>query len=105
MVPLVIRLENHAQSDSNLKLEYLTKLVSTEESNIAKAINHATNEIAGNEKGISHTPLTLVVKKNGAPDLTMIDLPGSQVLVIIALEKELPSMAFSLVAEEVRLES
>ncbi|XP_074342625.1 dynamin-related protein 4C-like [Apium graveolens] len=75
-VPLVIRLQNHAQSDSNLQLEYLTKVVPTDESNVAKAINQATDEIAGNGKGISHTPLTLVVKKNGVPDLTMIDLPG-----------------------------
>ncbi|KAK1379719.1 Dynamin-related protein 4C [Heracleum sosnowskyi] len=75
-VPLVIRLQNHAQSDSLLQLEYLTKVVSTDESNVAIAINLATDEIAGNGKGISHTPLTLVVKKNGVPDLTMIDLPG-----------------------------
>ncbi|GAB4835602.1 Dynamin- protein 4C [Ancistrocladus abbreviatus] len=36
----------------------------------------ATREIAGNAEGISHVPLTLVVKKNGVPDLTMVDLPG-----------------------------
>ncbi|XP_017221668.1 dynamin-related protein 4C-like [Daucus carota subsp. sativus] len=75
-VPLVIRLQNHAQSDSSLQLEYLTKVVPTDELSVAKAINMATDEIAGNGKGISHTPLTLVVKKNGVPDLTMIDLPG-----------------------------
>lgn len=75
-VPLVIRLQNHAQSDTQLQLEYLTKVVSTDESNVAKVINLATDEIAGNGKGISHTPMTLSVKKNGVPDLTMIDLPG-----------------------------
>lgn len=32
--------------------------------------------VAGSSKGISNVPLTLVVKKNGVPDLTMIDLPG-----------------------------
>ncbi|CAN4081215.1 unnamed protein product [Withania somnifera] len=40
------------------------------------AIILATDEIAGHGKGISNNPLTLVVKKNGVPDLTMVDLPG-----------------------------
>uniref|UniRef100_A0A2N9HXV6 Dynamin GTPase domain-containing protein n=1 Tax=Fagus sylvatica TaxID=28930 RepID=A0A2N9HXV6_FAGSY len=30
----------------------------------------------GLDKGISGTPLTLEVRKNGVPDLTMVDLPG-----------------------------
>ncbi|KAG6388295.1 hypothetical protein SASPL_153497 [Salvia splendens] len=43
---------------------------------------YTTQEIAGKGKGISNTPLTLVVKKKGVPDLTMIDLPGiTRVLV------------------------
>nr|GEZ82836.1 dynamin-related protein 4C-like [Tanacetum cinerariifolium] len=33
-------------------------------------------EVAGNYKGIANVPLTLVVKKKGVPDLTMVDLPG-----------------------------
>ncbi|PIN04596.1 Vacuolar sorting protein VPS1, dynamin [Handroanthus impetiginosus] len=33
-------------------------------------------EIAGKGKGISGNPLTLIVKKKGVPDLTMVDLPG-----------------------------
>ncbi|GAA0160891.1 membrane traffic protein [Lithospermum erythrorhizon] len=40
------------------------------------AINLATEEIAGSGKGISNNPLTLIVKKNGVPDLKMVDLPG-----------------------------
>ncbi|KAK1379711.1 hypothetical protein POM88_026455 [Heracleum sosnowskyi] len=75
-VPLVIRLQNHEQSDTHLQLEYQTKVVSTDESKVAQAINLATDELAGSAKGISNTPLTLVVKKNGVPDLTMVDLPG-----------------------------
>ncbi|KAJ8646708.1 hypothetical protein MRB53_008456 [Persea americana] len=43
---------------------------------VSDAINVATEEIAGTGKGISHTPLTLVVRKKGVPDLTMVDLPG-----------------------------
>ncbi|KAK1369978.1 Dynamin-type G domain-containing protein [Heracleum sosnowskyi] len=66
----------HNEASSELHLEYCGKVVSTNEINIAEAINIATEEIAGNGKGISHTPLTLVVKKNGVPDLTMVDLPG-----------------------------
>ncbi|GMY37763.1 dynamin-related protein 4C-like [Fagus crenata] len=43
---------------------------------VSEAINLATDEIAGLGKGISNTPLTLEVRKNGVPDLTMVDLPG-----------------------------
>ncbi|KAK1401888.1 Dynamin-related protein 4C [Heracleum sosnowskyi] len=75
-VPLIMRLHHHSKPQSELHLEYCGKVVSTNEINIAEAINIATEEIAGNGKGISHTPLTLVVKKNGVPDLTMVDLPG-----------------------------
>lgn len=38
------------------------------------AINMAIADIAGNGKGISRTPLTLVVMKNVVPDLTMANL-------------------------------
>jgi len=31
---------------------------------------------AGTGEGVSDTPLTLSVKKNNVPDLTMVDLPG-----------------------------
>ncbi|KAK1401879.1 Dynamin-related protein 4C [Heracleum sosnowskyi] len=75
-VPLIMRLHHHSKPESELHLEYCGKVVSSDETNIAEAINMATEEIAGHGKGISHTPLTLVVKKNGVPDLTMVDLPG-----------------------------
>lgn len=75
-VPLIMRLQHHPNPRSELQLEYLGKMVSTDETHIAEDINVATNEIAGLGKGISHTPLTLSVKKNGVPDLTMVDLPG-----------------------------
>ena len=80
-VPLIMRLHHHSEPESELHLEYCGKVVSTDEINIAEAINMATAEIAGNGKGISHTPLTLVVKKNGVPDLTMVDLPGTHSLI------------------------
>lgn len=75
-VPLIMRLQDHPNTQPELQLEYLGKVVSTDEIHTAEAIADATVEIAGNSKGISHTPLTLMVKKKGVPDLTMVDLPG-----------------------------
>ncbi|CAK9134038.1 unnamed protein product [Ilex paraguariensis] len=75
-VPLIMRLQHHSDPLSELHLEFLGRTVQTDETHISDAINQATDEIAGSGKGISHTPLTLVVKKNGVPDLTMVDLPG-----------------------------
>ncbi|KAL8556807.1 hypothetical protein ACS0TY_004320 [Phlomoides rotata] len=75
-VPLIMRLQDHYNPQPELFLEYDGKVVPTDEQNIAAAIIKATNEIAGQGKGISNHPLTLVVKKKGVPDLTMVDLPG-----------------------------
>ncbi|KAL3749802.1 hypothetical protein ACJRO7_010860 [Eucalyptus globulus] len=53
-----------------------------DEDHVSDAIVFATNEIAGSGEGISNAPLTLVVKKDGVLDLTMVDLPGiTRVLV------------------------
>ncbi|CAM8931554.1 unnamed protein product [Rhodiola kirilowii] len=75
-VPLIMRLQNQTSGDTQLFLEFNGKHVETDEGNIAEAIRNATDEIAGNSKGISNCPLTLVVKKINVPDLTMVDLPG-----------------------------
>ncbi|KAI4332439.1 hypothetical protein L6164_017349 [Bauhinia variegata] len=75
-VPLIMRLQNHPLPKPELVLEFNGKTISTDEQNVSDAINIATDELAGNAKGISDTPLTLLVKKNGVPDLTMVDLPG-----------------------------
>ncbi|KAI9127101.1 hypothetical protein K1719_001660 [Acacia pycnantha] len=75
-VPLIMRLQNHPVTEPELLLEYIDKVVSTDEEHVADAIKTATEELAGKSKGISNTPLTLFVKKNGVPDLTMVDLPG-----------------------------
>ncbi|KAG4164298.1 hypothetical protein ERO13_A13G006000v2 [Gossypium hirsutum] len=75
-VPLIIRLQNHASPRPELYLEYNGKMVPVEEPQIATAINNATDEVAGPGKSISNIPLTLVVRKEGVPDLTMVDLPG-----------------------------
>ncbi|WCJ27673.1 Interferon-induced GTP-binding protein Mx2 [Euphorbia peplus] len=75
-VPLIMRLQQHSGPKPELYLEFNGKTVATREDNVADAIVSATNEIAGIGKGISNNPLTLVVKRNGVPDLTMVDLPG-----------------------------
>ncbi|XP_062095344.1 dynamin-related protein 4C-like [Humulus lupulus] len=76
-VPLIMRLQNHTSSHPEIYLEYKNgDVIPVEEDKISEAINLATRDIAGDGKGISKTPLTLVVKKKGVPDLTMVDLPG-----------------------------
>ncbi|KAL9684572.1 hypothetical protein QQ045_022013 [Rhodiola kirilowii] len=75
-VPLIMRLQNQTSGETQLFLEFNGKQFETDEGSIAEAIRNATDEIAGNSKGISNCPLTLVVKKNNVPDLTMVDLPG-----------------------------
>ncbi|XP_058078616.1 dynamin-related protein 4C-like [Magnolia sinica] len=75
-VPLIMRLQNVLTNEPQMHLEYQGKTIPTSENHISDSISMATDEIAGNGKGISNTPLTLVVKKKGVPDLTMVDLPG-----------------------------
>ncbi|KAL8230152.1 hypothetical protein R6Q59_000512 [Mikania micrantha] len=76
-VPLIMRLQHHPDPVPEFVLEFQEKTVKiSEERQISEAISKATVEIAGNSKGISNVPLTLVVKKKGVPDLTMVDLPG-----------------------------
>ncbi|KAL5577027.1 hypothetical protein UlMin_018726 [Ulmus minor] len=64
-VPLIMRLKNSSNPHPELSLEYQGKVISTHE-----------GKITGDGKGISKTPLTLTVKKESVPDLTMVDLPG-----------------------------
>ena len=78
-VPLIMRLQDDPdlQDASVLQLEYSSgRVVTTSEAQVADAINAATAEIAGGGKGISDAPITLVVRKRGVPDLTLVDLPG-----------------------------
>ncbi|KAJ4969353.1 hypothetical protein NE237_016054 [Protea cynaroides] len=75
-VPLIMRLQQHSSPEPELHLEYNNQIVHTDEVHVTQDIEDATIEIAGDSKGISNTPLTLVVKKRGVPDLTMVDLPG-----------------------------
>ncbi|KAL8554882.1 hypothetical protein ACS0TY_002890 [Phlomoides rotata] len=74
-VPFILRLQN----TPDLETEFNGKIiVPTDEASVADSISSAIEEIAGKGKGkgISNTPLTLTVKKDGVPDLTLVDLPG-----------------------------
>ncbi|KAL9860571.1 Dynamin-related protein 4C [Arabidopsis thaliana] len=75
-VPLVMRLQRSSSPEPEIWLEYSDKVVPTDEEHVAEAICAATDVIAGTGEGVSDTPLTLSVKKNNVPDLTMVDLPG-----------------------------
>ncbi|GKF59944.1 dynamin-related protein 4C-like protein, partial [Tanacetum coccineum] len=76
-VPLIMRLQHHSTPVPEFLLEFNNKSVKiNDESHIPKAIDKATAEIAGKSKGISNMPITMLVKKKGVPDLTMIDFPG-----------------------------
>ncbi|GJN08406.1 hypothetical protein PR202_ga26319 [Eleusine coracana subsp. coracana] len=77
-VPLVMRLQDDPSADApKLQLEYSNGVVvATTEAKVADAINTATAQIAGSGKGISDAPITLVVRKKGVPELTLVDLPG-----------------------------
>jgi GTPase SAR1 family protein len=76
-VPLIMRLQGDPDATQPmLHLEYQNKIMPTTEREITAAINEATAEIAGDGKGISGVPITLVVKKKNVPDLTLVDLPG-----------------------------
>ncbi|KAL1192097.1 Dynamin-related protein 4C [Cardamine amara subsp. amara] len=75
-VPLVMRLQRSTSLETEIWLEFDDNRVDTDEEHIAEAISTATEAIAGSGKGVSDTPLTLHVKKDGVPDLTMVDLPG-----------------------------
>jgi GTP-binding protein EngB required for normal cell division len=76
-VPLVMRLQDGGD-DAKLQIEYGSGRVVpiASEAEVADAIDAATAEIAGSGKGISDAPITLVVRKKGVPDLTLVDLPG-----------------------------
>jgi energy-coupling factor transporter ATP-binding protein EcfA2 len=76
-VPLVMRLQDGGD-DAKLQINYGSGRVVpiASEAEVADVIDAATAEIAGSGKGISDAPITLVVRKKGVPDLTLVDLPG-----------------------------
>lgn len=78
-VPLIMRLKSCTNgSQASIAIEYAGKdrPERIEEREITEKIKYATEVIAGKGFGISDTPITLEVVREGAPDLTMVDLPG-----------------------------
>ncbi|XP_002965423.2 dynamin-related protein 4C isoform X2 [Selaginella moellendorffii] len=76
-VPLVLRLQNTSGTDQShqVVIQYGGKKRVIEEAEISAAVVEATIELAG-DKHIVNKPISLHITKPGAPDLTMIDLPG-----------------------------
>lgn len=77
-VPLVMRLKSCKDgSQASISINYPGKeLERIEEDEITEKIKNATDAIAGKGYGISDTPITLEIVREGAPDLTLVDLPG-----------------------------
>ncbi|KAM3344820.1 putative dynamin-related protein 4A [Capsicum galapagoense] len=86
-VPLIMRLQNHRETE--VYLEYNGNSVPTDEAHISNVIVLATNEITGHGKGISNISSKLIVKKNGVPDLTMVDLPRITRVAVLEQTKDM----------------
>ncbi|KAL3818950.1 hypothetical protein ACJIZ3_004855 [Penstemon smallii] len=75
-VPLLLRLQSSDYSTPKISLHYNGKVVSANEKTLADKIIVATEKIAGKGQGVCATPVTVNLKKQGLPYLTMVDLPG-----------------------------
>ncbi|KAM0980426.1 hypothetical protein PS2_013390 [Malus domestica] len=103
-VPLIMRLQHHSSPQPEFSLEYNGRVDRTDEENIAEDIVKATSSIAGGGKGISNTPLTLLVKKNGVPDLTMVDLPGITRVPVHGQPENIYDQIKDMIMEYIKLE-
>lgn len=92
-VPLVLRLQScKSDAESAITMEYnaagasntcssnisnsSTSIRIAGEKEIEAAINKATDILAGGNKDVRDAPISLLIRKPNAPDLTMVDLPG-----------------------------
>ncbi|GBG59145.1 hypothetical protein CBR_g32162 [Chara braunii] len=57
-------------------IEYGDVCKEVSESMIESAVREATNLLAGTGKDIKDSPISMTVTRSGAPDLTLVDLPG-----------------------------
>nr|PNR51261.1 hypothetical protein PHYPA_010447 [Physcomitrium patens] len=89
-VPLILRLQSClSEQNSKILMEYgsVKEMRINSEDDIEAAINAATDDLAGSNKNIRNTPISLHIRKPDAPDLPMVDLPGiTHVLVHGQLE-------------------
>ncbi|GJY78438.1 dynamin-related protein 4C-like protein [Tanacetum coccineum] len=73
-VPLILRLYHIETNETEIVLKYgKTSKILISEDDIPMAIEKATSEITGDSSGVSRSPITLVVKKRGITDLTLVD--------------------------------
>lgn len=93
-VPLVLRLQScKSEAEAAITMEFdaagvasaaatnsssrkMTKIEIEGEEDIEANINAATDFLAGGNKNVRDAPISLLIRKPGAPDLTMVDLPG-----------------------------
>ncbi|PWA99059.1 dynamin central domain-containing protein [Artemisia annua] len=105
-LPLIISFKNHHEPVPEFLLGYRNKLLRiTDESQIPKSIDEATVEIAGkSSKCIFNVPLTLVVRKQGVPNLTLIDLPGITWVRIHDQPENISQQILDIITEYIKLE-
>lgn len=76
-VPLIMCLKSCKDgSQSSISIKYPGKEERIQEYEITEKIKSATNAIAGKGCCMSDNPITLEIVREGAPDLTLVDLPG-----------------------------
>ncbi len=82
-VPLTLQLRSG--SDLDIQLSYTLEAADGKEpyeekidrlEDVGEAVQRATRALAGNSKSVVDNPIYLRIRKPGAPDLTVIDLPG-----------------------------
>ncbi|KAK4493521.1 hypothetical protein RD792_000024 [Penstemon davidsonii] len=104
-VPLIMRLQNNSDPKPAFFLKFNRKTIPIKEEEISEAISFATEYVAGKGRGISNTPLTLVVKKKGVPDLTMVDLPGITRVAILDQPEDIYEQIFKMNMEYITPEN
>lgn len=78
-VPLILRMQSCiSKEEAIIRMDYgdVKDQVIHSEEDIEAAINSATTVLAGTNKDVKDTPISLHIRKPHAPDLTMVDLPG-----------------------------
>eukprot|EP00927_Polykrikos_kofoidii_P065991 TRINITY_DN61674_c0_g1_i1.p1 TRINITY_DN61674_c0_g1~~TRINITY_DN61674_c0_g1_i1.p1 ORF type:complete len:803 (+),score=155.41 TRINITY_DN61674_c0_g1_i1:85-2493(+) len=79
--PLELRLvhlntQDHAENTAWAVFDALGDKKITDFQEVRKEIDRQTDMVAGQNKGIVNDPIVLTIYATGAPDLTLIDLPG-----------------------------
>ncbi|CAI7924731.1 unnamed protein product [Closterium sp. NIES-54] len=80
-VPLILQLQSCANGQDSIKIEYTpssgkVSKVLPDKGMIEQEFSEAAVALAGNQKGVLNSPITLQVQRPGLPDLTLVNLPG-----------------------------